>query len=454
MKIDSTITYESFANDIKQFWEIAELKACLVENEYDDTMGAPVFTVNGKYTSKGWTEWTQGFQYGIPLLVFEATGSKRMLDIGKQNTLKKMAHHISHFGVHDHAFNNLSTYGNLLRLGNQKMLDCSEEELNFYRLAIKLSGAVQAKRWTKTADGKGYMYSFNGPHSLFIDTMRTCRILLASYKLGHKMLDENDAEINLLHRAIEHGLTTAKYAVFYGGGRDKFDIRGRVAHESVFNVNDGNYRCPNSQQGYSGFTTWTRGLSWAMLGFTEFLEFLESKDPMTGQLENVNEIFLEAAMATCDFFIENTASDGIPYWDTGAPSLFKLGDYTQKNSNPFNEYEPVDSSAAAIGAQGLIRLSNLLKNKSPEYSEKYKLAGLKTLKTLLSETYLSSQEKHQGLLLHANYHCPNGWDHVPKGSNIPYGESCMWGDYHMVEVCLLISYLLKGGNYTFYADIK
>ena len=32
----------------------------------------------------------------------------------------------------------------------------------------------------------------------------------------------------------------------------------------VFNVNDGNFRCPNSQQGYTGFSTWTRGLAWAI----------------------------------------------------------------------------------------------------------------------------------------------------------------------------------------------
>ena len=51
-------------------------------------------------------------------------------------------------------------------------------------------------------------------------------------------------------------------------------MRGRMAHESVFNTNDGNYRCPNSQQGYSPFTTWTRGLAWAMCGFAEQLNFL------------------------------------------------------------------------------------------------------------------------------------------------------------------------------------
>jgi unsaturated chondroitin disaccharide hydrolase len=31
-----------------------------------------------------------------------------------------MAPHISHIGVHDHGFNNLSTYGNLLRLMNEE----------------------------------------------------------------------------------------------------------------------------------------------------------------------------------------------------------------------------------------------------------------------------------------------------------------------------------------------
>ena len=62
--------------------------------------------------------------------------------------------------------------------------------------------------------------------------------------------------------------------MFYGDGRDAYDVRGRVAHESVFNTNDGNFRCPNSQQGYSPFSTWTRGLAWAMCGFAEQLEFL------------------------------------------------------------------------------------------------------------------------------------------------------------------------------------
>lgn len=449
MNTDPHITPSSLSQKLDQFWQLAIRKVQLIEDEYDPGQGSPVFTVEGKYLTRGWTEWTQGFQYGIPLLVFAATGNREMLDTGKKNTFAKMAHHVTHFGVHDHGFNNLSTYGNLLRCAHAGLFKTSTEEKEFYKLALKSSGAVQARRWTSLKDG-GYIYSFNGPHSLFIDTMRTCRILLAAHKLGHRVLDENDVEIKLLERAITHGLTTAQYAVYYGEDRDSFDVPGRVAHESIFNVNDGNYRCPNSQQGYSGFTTWTRGLAWAMLGFSEFLEFLDTLEPAYPDLDQVHAVFLKAARASCDFYMAHSAADGIPYWDTGAPKLYKLGDYTSRPSDPFNDFEPVDSSAAAIGAQGLIRLGKYLAKRDPEASSSYINAGLSTLDTLLSEPYLSLAKHHQGILLHSVYHHPNGWDHIPPGQKVPCGESSMWGDYHMTELCYLVQQMAQGAYYTFF----
>ena len=62
-----------------------------------------------------------------------------------------------------------------------------------------------------------------------------------------------------------------------------------------------------------------------------------------------------ARAAVCDFYIEHTPTDGIPYWDTGAPDLWRLGDYLDRPADVFNDWEPVDSSAAAIAAQGLLR---------------------------------------------------------------------------------------------------
>jgi hypothetical protein len=452
MKTDPTLTSTQLMPDLEKFWTLATDKVHLLESAYDPANGSPVYTVDGKYRSRGWTEWTQGFQFGIPLLVFSATGDREMLELGKKQTLEKMAPHLTHFGVHDHGFNNLSTYGHLLRCTATGLADASAEEQELYRLALRISGAVQARRWTPIPDG-GFIYSFNGPHSLFIDTIRTCRILMVSHLLGHRMLEENDLEVNLLERALVHGLTTARYAVFQGNGRDLYDIRGRVAHESVFNTIDGNYRCPNSQQGYSGFTTWTRGLAWAMLGFGESLEFLEMVQPKHPDAAHAGEVFLDAARATCDFYLEHSAADGIPYWDTGAPELHRLGDYQHSPADPYNGYEPVDSSAAAIGAQGLIRLGKVMDVREPGAGEHYLKAGLTILKTLLGDPYLSTGRNHQGILLHSVYHRPNGWDHIPEGFNVPCGESSMWGDYHMAELCYTVHRLARNEHYTFFEGL-
>jgi unsaturated chondroitin disaccharide hydrolase len=78
---------------------------------------------------------------------------------------------------------------------------------------------------------------------------------------------------------------------------------------------------------------------------------------------------------------------------------------------------------------------------------RYVQAGLTVLNTLLGEPYVSSNVKHQGLILHSIYHRPNGWDHVPTGRKIPCGESSMWGDYHTREVALYVQRLAEGDPY-------
>lgn len=428
---------EDLKAPLEKFWNLATEKTELLSKNYKSDTGSPVITKAGKYVPQGWTDWTQGFQFGIPLLIFDATGNDGLVEKAKEDIREKMPAHLSHFGVHDHGFNTISTYGNLLRLGNEQKIQLEEFEREYYELAIKMSASVQARRWSSIPDG-GFIYSFNGPHSLFVDTIRSCRVLLLATKLGHQLYGENDQKIDMLDRAIKHGLATAKYGIFYGDTDRTYDVWGRTAHESVFNMNDGKYRCPNSQQGFSGFTTWTRGLAWAMLGFTEILEFLQDEDPKFDGRTDVEATFLKAAKATCDFFIEYTPTDGIPYWDTGAPMLYKLEDYLNKPSDPYNDYEPVDSSAAAIGAQGLIRLADLIEKDEPEASKKYRTAALNSLKSLLDDPYLSKDLSHEGILLHGIYHRPNNWDYIPKGSKIPNGEACMWGDYHMTELCLKV----------------
>jgi hypothetical protein len=323
---------------------------------------------------------------------------------------------------------------------------------------LKCTGAVQAARWSKTSSGGGYVYSFNGPHSLFADTIRSLRALAVSHALGHVLMGERDQKFSLLERLLQHARTTADFAVFYGEGRDSYDIRGRVAHESIFNMNDGNFRCPNSQQGFSPFTTWTRGLAWIIAGYPEQLEWIatlpDSELAAFGGRAELEAMLLRPALASCDFYIANSPTDGIPYWDTGAPELYRLPDFLNRPAQIENDFEPVDSSAAAIAAQGLLRLGRYLQCKGDARGDRYWQAGLTVAKTVLSEPYLSTDPNHQGLILHSIYHRPNGWDYIPAGSKIPRGESSMWGDYHARELALYIQRLAENKPYyTFFGGV-
>jgi len=456
LQADTTLTPVSLRGDIDRLFELSARKVFALDRSWDPLAGSPVVTVGGKYAPRGWTEWTQGFQFGSAVLQFAATGDRRALAIGRAGTIRHMAAHVSNVGVHDHGFNTVSTYGNLYHLAASGAMEADEGEVRFYELALKVSGAVQAARWTDLPGGLGYVYSFNGPHSLFADTIRSLRVLALAHRLGHSLMGEGDRRISLLGRLLVHAETTARFNVYFGEGRDRYDVPGRVAHESIFNPNDGSYRCPSTQQGFSPFTTWTRGLAWILCGYAEQLEFLDSlpegdlkahggKAPLLGR-------FLRVARATADYYLAQTPTDGVPYWDTGAPGLVRLGAYLERPADPFNDHEPVDSSAAAIAAQGLVRLGRHLRARRPSAAgDRYLAAGLTIARTIFSEPYLSTSPRHQGLLLHSVYHRPKGWDWVPPGRRVPCGESSMWGDYHARELALLIKRMAeRKPPYTFF----
>jgi len=475
MQINATLKPTDLKAASEQVFTLAAAKARLIDKTWDTNKGTPVFTVDGKYATRGWTEWTQGFQYGCMILAGDGLNDQKLIQLGKDRTLEHMLPHVTHTGVHDHGFNNLSTYGNLLRLFDEGRLSDDKHERIIYTNAIAASGAVQAARWSGVPAGEpnryaanstslGYIYSFNGPHSLFIDTMRTTRILGVAWQLGHPLMHEGDRAANLLKRSVIHGLTTSKHIIFHGRSEgddackaalpyseSPYNIRGRTSHEGTFNRNDGAFRARATQQGYSPFSTWTRGLAWAMLGYAEELEFYktipaaEFKKATGIPKKDVVAVYELCAKETCEHYIQEASTlDGITYWDDGAPGLAKLGDWQNADADPYNDHEPVDSTASAIAAQGLLRLGRYL---GVAKGKRYTQAGLSVSKTLFDEPYMSTKPKHQGLLLHSIYHWPNGWDHVPKGSKVPNGESSLWGDYHLLELALMINRIANDQPY-------
>ena len=420
---------------LARFWQLSEAKLLKLSERHKETDAPPVHTVAGQYVPRPWTDWTRGFHHGSLLLQFEATGDRRFFELARERTLGEMGPHLTDFAVHDHGFNIVSTYGNLWRLASRGAMPEGQFELLLYEQALRVSGAIQAQRWAPLGDEGGYIYSFNGRHSLFVDSIRTLRSLALGHLLGQSLRDEAGREVRLLDRLRRHLLSTARYNVFYGESRDIYDVRGRVVHEALFNPDDGSFRAPSTQQGYSPFSTWSRGLAWAMLGFAEQLEFLRyigaEGDDMVGQA-------LRAAKATADYYIdEGSAADGVPYWDTGPPGLRDIGNWKAAPADPFNPHEPVDSSAAAIAAQGLLRLGCYLGE------QRYLGAGLQVADVLFRTPYLSESQGHEGLLLHSIYHRPRGWDYVPPGRTVPCGEATMWGDYHARELALCVGALAR-----------
>src|SRR5690349_18256263 len=214
LKIDGELRAKKLLPKIVRLFELSAPKILNIEKTCKPSKGTPVFTAKGRYTSRGWTEWTQGFQFGSALLQFDATGEQRFLEIGRTRTVELMATHVSHTGVHDHGFNNISTYGSLWRLMREGRIPFNESENDFYELALKISGAIQASRWTETSE-TGFIYSFNGPHSLFVDTLRSLRSLAVAHQLGHVLMGEGDQKISLLQRLVEHSTTTASYNIYY-----------------------------------------------------------------------------------------------------------------------------------------------------------------------------------------------------------------------------------------------
>ena len=163
LKIAHHLTPRQLLPKLRRLFDLSAGKILAIEKTWNPARGTPVFTVQGRYATRGWTEWTQGFQFGSALLQFDATGDKRFLDLGRRKTIEVMAAHVSHIGVHDHGFNIVSTYGNLWRLMREGKIPSNEREQETCELALKVSGAIQAARWTGAGRRPGLHLFFQRP---------------------------------------------------------------------------------------------------------------------------------------------------------------------------------------------------------------------------------------------------------------------------------------------------
>jgi unsaturated chondroitin disaccharide hydrolase len=224
----------------------------------------------------------------------------------------------------------------------------------------------------------GYLNSWVDPASTFIDIMMNVGVILRAA--------DYSGDDKLREAALRHCRTSRRYLVRGDGS---------TAHEGWFDTDTGEFLRTDTHQGWRSDSSWARGQSWAIYGFTTAYRFTGAAD------------LLDTARRTADYYIQQTPGHGVPPndWTEPTPTLHR------------------EASAAAITAAGMLQLATVLGQDSA--ASRYRTYALKVLATLRSTEYIAADtDGWQAILRHGTYH---------PAHHLGIDESVMFGDYYLVE---------------------
>ncbi len=345
-------------------WNRTITKLTRTSQRIDDTF--PHVSRQGRYDSAAPQWWTAGFWPGLLWLAYRDTQDKRFSRLAESCELKLDAV-LQGFDTLDH---DTGFIWSLTSVARYKLLGGEESRRRALHAASILASRFNLSgRFIRA-------WNFGSTGWAIIDCMMNLPLLYwASETIG---------DPRFAHIANAHAETVLKHFL---------RADGSSRHIVSFDPQTGAFIEALGGQGYAPDSAWARGASWALHGFA--LAYRYTRLPQ----------YLEASRRVADFFLASLPADGVPPWDFRAPQ----GPDT-----------PLDSSAGACAASGLLELARLVPAAD---AEKYRKGGEDLVRALDRKCGAWDQDE-EGLLLHAT-------GHKPEGSNIDV--PLIYGDYYFVE---------------------
>ena len=313
---------------------------------------------------------------------------------------------------------------------------------------------MQAARWTRLAHGRGFIHSFNGPHSLFADTIRSLRVARRRAPARARPDGRGGPTVSLLerlvaaredHRALQRLLRPGPRRLRRARPRRPRVPLQRDGRQLSLPVQPAGLLAVHDVDARAGLGSARLRRAARVPGRRSRTPFSRHRRPRAA-IDRSRRGGAGHRATTSSRIRRDRRRSVLGHRRAGprAPRrLLARAPPTPSTTTSPSTAPPRRSPHRACFASA--RSSPRAAGRSGGPLPAGRAHGARTL--FAHAVPLSTDPAHQGLLLHSVYHRPNGWDHVPPGRRSRAASPASGATTTLRELALLVQRLARGEPY-------